>query len=166
MRGASATRAALRSMRQLPVGTGSGTSRSAAVDARSSATCASLADRCRQADIRLATDRAIPVGIIVTELVTNSLKYAYPEKGGEIRVSLAQRDDGMVVLRVADDGIGFDPNNPTDPNTSHGTGVGSRIVDAMTKSLGGTLKIRSTPVGTEINVIFAPDKEPEEDTNA
>lgn len=118
------------------------------------------------ADIRLATDRAIPVGIIVTELVTNSLKYAYPEKGGEIRVSLAQRDDGMVVLRAADDGIGFDPNNPTDPNTSHGTGVGSRIVDAMTKSLGGTLKIRSTPSGTEINVIFAPDEEPEDDTNA
>lgn len=113
-------------------------------------------------DVRLSTDRAIPVGIIVTELITNSLKYAYPGKGGEIRVTLGPRADGMLELRVADDGVGFDPDNAGEGNGApHGTGVGSRIVDAMTKSLGGSLKILSTPAGTAVSVVFAPDKAPD-----
>lgn len=112
------------------------------------------------ADAPLATDRAIPVGIIVTELVTNSLKYAYPDTGGEIRVTLAPREDGLLVLTVADDGIGFDPGHTAmDNGAAHGTGVGSRIVDAMAKSLGGSLTVRSTSAGTEISIAFAPDRE-------
>lgn len=112
------------------------------------------------ADISLATDRSIPIGIIVTELVTNCLKYAYPHQGGEIRISLAPRDDGMLVLTVADDGVGYDPKAATDVHASNSTGVGSRIVDAMTKSLGGSLDLQSTPAGTQVSVVFAPDKNP------
>src|SRR5690606_18843743 len=115
------------------------------------------------ANIRLATDRAISVGVIVTELVTNSLKYAYPGQHGPIRVALQPQDGdhgkgNLVRLVVADDGIGFDPSSPTEANAVHGTGVGRRIVDAMGKSLGGTLLVESAPDGTRTSIVFTDDK--------
>jgi two-component sensor histidine kinase len=87
-------------------------------------------------DLKLATDRAISVGIIVTELVTNALKYAYPNEGGPIRVRLAATDNDNLALTVEDEGIG----HPGSIQSAKGTGVGSRIVDAMSRSLGGELR--------------------------
>jgi len=87
-------------------------------------------------DIKLATDRAISVGIIVTELVTNALKYAYPAAGGPIRVKLSPHMPGQLTLVVEDEGIG----HPGSAQSAKGTGVGSRIVDAMSRSLGGDLR--------------------------
>jgi two-component sensor histidine kinase len=110
------------------------------------------------ANIRLATDRAISVGIIVTELVTNSLKYAYPEGVGPIRVRLQPLPDDKVLLSVADAGVGYQANGTAGAHTAQGTGVGSRIVDAMAKSLGGALKIDSGPNGTQASIVFTEDK--------
>ncbi|WP_010219091.1 sensor histidine kinase [Sphingomonas sp. PAMC 26621] len=80
--------------------------------------------------IRLATDRAVSLGVIVTELVSNACKYAYPVGGGEVRVSL--REDGAThfKLLVEDDGIGM----PADA-TPQGTGVGTKLIRAMAQSL-------------------------------
>ena len=60
----------------------------------------------------LDTDIAIPLGLILNELLTNSLKYAFPPNTidkGNINVSLLRNDNGYT-LRVADDGIGFPEN--------------------------------------------------------
>jgi two-component sensor histidine kinase len=87
-------------------------------------------------DIKLPTDRAISVGVIVAELVINALKYAYPNEGGPIRVTLAPIGDNKLVLSVEDEGVGH-----TGPaQSAKGTGVGSRIFDAMSRSLGGDLQ--------------------------
>ncbi|MDY0870939.1 sensor histidine kinase [Dongia rigui] len=87
-------------------------------------------------DVKLPTDRAISVGVIVTELVINALKYAYPDEGGPIVVKLAPIGDNKLVLSVEDEGVG-----QTGPaQSAKGTGVGSRIVDAMSRSLGADLQ--------------------------
>ena len=59
--------------------------------------------------VLLPTDRAIPIGLIVNELVTNAVKYAFPgELNGTITVVL-KREPGELLLTVADDGKGVDP---------------------------------------------------------
>lgn len=84
--------------------------------------------------LRLATDRAVSLGVIVNELVSNACKYAYPAgEAGEIRISL-DRDDGHFRLSVEDDGAGMVAGQkPT------GTGVGAKLIGAMASSLGATL---------------------------
>lgn len=100
-------------------------------------------------DIKLPTDQAISTGIIVSELVTNSVKYAYPVGGGPIRVEMKPLDNGLVRLAVSDEGVGFAPGLP-----SRGTGVGSKIVEAMAKSLGATVEVKSSSAGTQAEVTF------------
>jgi len=80
------------------------------------------------------TDKAISIGLIATELVTNALKYAYPSGEGEVRVRLS-RDGESATLDVVDDGIGW-----TGTGTVKGTGLGSKIVRAMAKSLATELR--------------------------
>lgn len=104
-------------------------------------------------DRRLTTDQAISVGITVSELVTNALKYAYPDAGGPIRVRLNTIADGRCELVVEDDGIG--DSNGEDVK---GTGVGARIVDAMAKSLGATHAIDRGHAGTRSIIQFAPSE--------
>jgi two-component sensor histidine kinase len=80
--------------------------------------------------IRLNTDRAVSLGVIVTELVSNACKYAYPARGGEVRVALVQDGDGHFVLAVEDDGIGMEPGA-----APRGTGLGTKLIRAMAQSL-------------------------------
>ncbi len=85
--------------------------------------------------IRLATDRAVAMGVIVTELVSNACKYAYgADSDGEVRISLA-REDGRFRLLVEDDGVGL----PADGSVK-GTGLGSKLVKAMAMTLGSTVE--------------------------
>ncbi|MBO3758768.1 response regulator [Ciceribacter sp. L1K23] len=94
--------------------------------------------------IVLSADRAVTVGMVVTELATNAFKYAYPDgQQGEIRVSLRRTGENDALLRVEDDGIGIVPNSaPT------GTGLGSRIVKSMAASLGAGIQYVEKSGGT------------------
>ncbi len=81
-------------------------------------------------NVRMATDRAVSLGVIVTELVTNACKYAYlPGEAGEIRVAL-KREETALSLTVEDDGVGM-----PEGASPKGTGLGTRIVRAMATSL-------------------------------
>ncbi len=80
--------------------------------------------------IRLATDRAVSLGVIVTELVTNACKYAYPNGPGEVRVALTRTAEGEFLLAVEDDGCGM----PADA-APRGTGLGTKLIRAMAQSL-------------------------------
>ncbi|HEX3367054.1 sensor histidine kinase [Phenylobacterium sp.] len=80
--------------------------------------------------VRLATDQAVSVGVIVNELVTNACKYAYKRgEAGEVRIRLADGGDGLT-LSVEDDGPGL-----TAGAAAHGTGLGGRLIKAMAVSL-------------------------------
>lgn len=99
--------------------------------------------------IAIPTQKAASVGVIVTELVTNAIKYAYtPGAQGEIRVVVTE-GDGIATLRVEDDGVGYDGSGP-----AQGTGLGSRIVKAMTHGLSGTVTYAAGLNGTTATVAF------------
>jgi len=57
--------------------------------------------------VRIQTDKAISIGMILTELITNAVKYAYPGGGGEVRAKLAPDPEGGMTLSVDDDGVGI-----------------------------------------------------------
>jgi two-component sensor histidine kinase len=95
----------------------------------------------------LPTDRAIPIGLIVNELVTNAVKYAFPgEAKGTVRVTL-KRAPGELRVTVADDGQGRDPRRAD-------SGLGSRLVDGFAQQLGGQVERKSDSQGTTVHLIL------------
>ncbi|KQQ90250.1 hypothetical protein ASF65_15470 [Aureimonas sp. Leaf324] len=101
--------------------------------------------------VHLRTERAIPIALIVNELVTNALKYAYPEgTSGPIVLSLRTIADGMLELSVADQGIGF-----SSETTSQG--LGTRLVKTMASQIGGRVETQPTERGYRSAVIFPKD---------
>ena len=99
--------------------------------------------------IRVETDKAVSIGLIVNELVTNALKYAYPGRGGEIRVGFRKAAE-LVQLVVEDDGIGFQ-----DGAAPKGSGLGSVIVNAMARTVKATVAVDSSGRGTRVVVSLA-----------
>ncbi|MCJ2061308.1 GAF domain-containing protein [Methylobacterium sp. J-088] len=102
---------------------------------------------CTAAPYRISADRAIPIGLLVNELVTNALKYAYPlgthPEGGEIRVRAEPRPD-LLVVEVADDGVGLPPGFEVGRTSKS---LGMRVVGSLTRQLGGQLTTPRTPRG-------------------
>lgn len=98
--------------------------------------------------ISAAPDQAVALGVIVTELTTNSLKYAYPTGNGDIRIALKSRE-GKLQLTVEDDGVGIG-STPT----PQGTGLGTKLISAMARSLKATVEQSSLQphTGTRICV--------------
>jgi PAS domain S-box-containing protein len=95
----------------------------------------------------LPTDRAIPIGLIVNELVTNAVKYAFPgEAKGTVMVTL-KRLPGELRLTVADDGQGLDPRRAD-------SGLGGRLVDGFARQLGGQVERKSDSQGTTVHLIL------------
>jgi PAS domain S-box-containing protein len=103
--------------------------------------------------IYLGIDTAIPCGLIVNELVSNSLKYAfYKRKEGRITIMLKDTDSNAELV-VRDDGIGL----PSDFDISNLPSLGLQLVDTFTRQLGGKLEIKSKE-GTEFKIIFPTGK--------
>ena len=101
--------------------------------------------------VRMATDRAVSLGVIVTELVTNACKYAYHQnEAGEIRVALRRSEDSMFSLTVEDDGVGLTPGG----DKPKGTGLGTRIIRAMAASLQANQQSDPSFRGTRVILSF------------
>jgi two-component sensor histidine kinase len=99
--------------------------------------------------MKLPTDASVNLGVVATELVTNAFKYAYPERGGEIRVRLKNLPDRTVELVVEDDGIGR-----KDDGAAQGTGLGTRIVKAMATTMGADIEYVARAPGTGARLTF------------
>ncbi len=100
----------------------------------------------------LDIDSAIPLGLVVNELLTNALKYGFPEgRRGEILLQLKPgTEEGAVILTVADNGIGL----PQDFDLSKSKSLGMQIVQDLTRQLKGKLDIQSRNSGTQIVLTF------------
>jgi len=101
-------------------------------------------------DVELGIDDAIPCGLIVNELVSNSLKYAFPHSQcGKITVRFENGDNESIVLTVADSGIGL----PADLDISATETLGLQLVTILTKQLRGTIEL-DRERGTKFTIKF------------
>lgn len=110
-------------------------------------------------DMLMNIDTAVTCGLIINELVTNALKYAFPATNGngnnnrakqEISIMLAMDGRGTTLLKVKDNGIGISH----DFDYKHANSLGLQLVNALTDQLEGTLELRSNG-GTEISISFS-----------
>lgn len=97
--------------------------------------------------LAVTAEHAVMLGLIVNELATNAIKYAFPTGEGHIALGFGHRD-GEVVLTVSDDGIGLVAASAR----SAGSKLGSRFLDAFTRQLGGTLAQTSSSAGSTFTV--------------
>jgi PAS domain S-box-containing protein len=89
--------------------------------------------------ISLGLDQAIPCGLILNELLSNSLKHAFGDgREGVIRISLRQCESGYVELAVADNGVGL----PVDFNLEHSRTLGLQVVGTLIRQLGADLRVK------------------------
>ena len=99
---------------------------------------------CAMDEMQLNVDKAIPIGLILNEIITNSLKYAFPNKSqGKIAISMRE-ENSLLYLRIADNGVGTSKKT-----LIKGTGFGTELVNLLTQQLDGKLTM-NTQKGTEI----------------
>jgi two-component sensor histidine kinase len=114
-------------------------------------------------DVALDIQKAIPCGLIINELVTNALKYAFPpsppsvppgreeeKEENEIRVELYAEDEAQLALVVSDNGVGIPPGLDWYDTSS----LGLELVRILTQQLQGKVEV-DTSAGTAFKVTFA-----------
>jgi two-component sensor histidine kinase len=103
-------------------------------------------------DVALPIEKALPLALILNELVSNSLLHAFPNNAqGTIRIAFERESPVLLTLTLSDDGVGFE-----DDVRRKGT-FGYEMVEALVEQLHGSLTLRSGPNGSEITVRF-PDE--------
>lgn len=87
---------------------------------------------CNMDQLELDIDTAIPLGLIANEVLTNAIKYAFPDgRRGRIEIQLVQRDDNTLHLKIADNGIGKS-------KSIMGTGFGTQLLSLLIRQLNGS----------------------------
>jgi PAS domain S-box-containing protein len=102
-------------------------------------------------NVFLPMDTAIPCGLIINELVTNSLKHAFSgEKRGEIVIETVYHSNNKFTLTIKDNGKGL----PEEVDFNKSRTVGFNLINSLVRQLGGSLKINCNE-GTEFNITFS-----------
>jgi two-component sensor histidine kinase len=106
----------------------------------------------------IGPELAVPLGLLVTEAITNAYKHAFVDRTeGTIRVEVRRESPQSLILRIQDNGAGFDPQGA---NGSDVPGLGRSLIEAFVRQLHGELKIASQD-GTIVEVRFpAPEHKP------
>jgi two-component sensor histidine kinase/putative methionine-R-sulfoxide reductase with GAF domain len=100
-------------------------------------------------EIKVWIEQAVPIGLIVNELVTNSVKHAFDRGGGSVQIELlAGQGPGLACLIVKDNGRGFDK--------SKASGSGMKLVRALADQIRGRIEQESSQRGTITRLTFAP----------
>ena len=84
-------------------------------------------------NLDLDIDTAVPLGLIINELITNAVKYAFPNnKNGKLIIKLEKQKDNILHLMVSDNGVGKS-------GITQGTGFGGQLISLLTNQLNGTM---------------------------
>jgi PAS domain S-box-containing protein len=111
---------------------------------------ASVAVHAEAEPLELSIEQAIPCGLILNELVSNALKYAFPDhRSGKVVVKITRLVPGFISVSVRDDGAGL----PADFDWQNATSLGLKIVQILTRQLGGTIELVRER-GTEFRFSF------------
>lgn len=98
---------------------------------------------CAMSNLDLDVDTAVPIGLIVNELLTNALKYAFPNnEKGVIKIGLSKTNNGTLSLIFTDNGVGKEKDV-----ASKGTGFGTQLIQLLTQQLNGNME-ESHDLGT------------------
>ncbi len=90
-------------------------------------------------EIEIPVKTAIPVGIITSELLTNSIKHGFPEsRKGTVKINM-EAANGTVRITITDNGAGI----PENVNISQGDSLGMKLIQALTKQIGGTFSVEN-----------------------
>jgi two-component sensor histidine kinase/DNA-binding response OmpR family regulator len=101
-------------------------------------------------NVKLSIDKAIPCGLIINELVSNSLKYAFPQgRQGIVAIRLHEDDNGILILSVTDNGVGL----PAGMDFSRTGSMGLQLVNLLTRQLRGEISL-SNEKGTAFTIRF------------
>lgn len=101
-------------------------------------------------EVSLDINSSVPCGLILNELISNSLKHAFPEgRKGSVRIGLKHGPNDTIVLRVADDGVGF----PEKLGFRQAQSFGLQIVNLLVDQLEGTIELDRMN-GTAFTVTF------------
>jgi two-component sensor histidine kinase len=112
---------------------------------------ANVALQLELAPASVTIDTAVPVGLMLNELVTNALKYAFPDgRAGRLLVVLATGPDGQITLSVQDDGVGLKP----DFALAQADTLGLRLVRMFAKQLRAQVTLRAEPQCTAFDIRF------------
>lgn len=105
---------------------------------------------CEIAAIMVATDQAVPLALLVNELVTNAFKYAYPEGEGNVRLAIQPGRPGYLRLTVCDNGRGLPPGI----ETANSKSLGMKLIASLGHQLGGTPEWHDANPGTRFVLEF------------
>jgi PAS domain S-box-containing protein len=101
---------------------------------------------------RVELDQAVPCGLIVSELVSNSLKHGFPgDRAGAVHVRVGILPDGRVALSVGDEGVGL----PDDYHERASRSLGMQLVEDLTRQLKAEATVDTTG-GTSYSLFFTP----------
>lgn len=104
---------------------------------------------CVMDELDVDIDTAVPLGLIVNELLTNALKYAFPkEQVGTVKISLQKQASGVLHLEVQDNGVGKS-------GSVAGTGFGTQLIQLLTRQLNGSMR-EEVQNGTHVYFDFNP----------
>jgi PAS domain S-box-containing protein len=98
-------------------------------------------------------DRAIPCGLITTELLSNCFKHAFRDRPGQVRLRFRRDANGLCVLHVIDDGRGLPPTQSLERSST----LGFKLVRSLARQLAGTLDVESGAAGTTVALSFPGD---------
>jgi two-component sensor histidine kinase len=103
-------------------------------------------------EISIDLDRAVPLALIISELVTNAVKHAYPDttKYNELLINVKRLNGDEVSLDILDNGKGL----PEDFDIDNAEGIGFEIIRALCRQISAELSYDSTHYGTKFNLVF------------
>jgi len=105
---------------------------------------------CHFDPVTVATDQAVPLGLLINELVTNAFKYAYSGRDGVVRVSIRAEETGLLRLTICDEGIGL----PESFQMRASTSLGMKLINSLAGQIGGKPQWQDVKPGTRFVLDF------------
>ena len=111
------------------------------------------------APVRIATDQAVPLALLANELITNALKYAYPDGVGDVQITIKPIGPEQLRLTVSDNGQGL----PPDFDAGDSDSLGMRLITGLGQQIGGRAQWQDAQPGTRFILDFAAQLLPGDD---